>query len=187
MTSQSQVITIGVIFLLLPTAFVVLRIWAKTMSRGGLAWDDFMIFGALLGQHQSHSPEGMPLLNDPRFLLYEKCKFALNMLTYVGYGFSKASILILYLRIFDVKAFRIWPQILLGVVGAWTVAFFLASLFQCYPISALIEPFYHRKCINGLPLWYTGGVTDIVIDFGILAMPVPMVLRLKLPGSRSWV
>ena len=107
------------------------------------------------------------------------------MLTYAGYGFAKASILVLYMRIFNVKKFRIWPIIMLGVVGAWTVAFFFASLFQCYPITPLIEPFYGNKCVNTVPLWYTGGSTDIALDCIILAMPVPMVMKLQLPPKQK--
>ena len=41
-------IAIGVIFMVLPTAFVGLRVWAKTMSRGGIGWDDYLIFLALV-------------------------------------------------------------------------------------------------------------------------------------------
>ena len=47
-SSQGQVIAIGVIFLVLPTAFVGMRIWAKTMTRGGLGWDDYLICAALV-------------------------------------------------------------------------------------------------------------------------------------------
>lgn len=122
---RGQMIAIGVIFMVLPTFIVGLRIWAKTMSRRGLAWDDYLIFLALvrgtsylrlyhlrlyqgatvaacsvqiagqstvsaftsytsltryrvaatdgqLGQHQTDHPNGMPILDDPRFLLYER-------------------------------------------------------------------------------------------------------------------
>ena len=47
-SSQGQAIAIAVMFLVLPTAFVGLRVWAKTMSRGGLGWDDYLIFAALV-------------------------------------------------------------------------------------------------------------------------------------------
>lgn len=200
--SQGQTIAIAIVFLVLPTSIVGLRIWAKTMSRKGLGWDDFLILLALttligscivqliaaidgqLGQHQTDEPNGMPILNDPRFLRYEMCKFALQMLTYAGYGFAKASILVLYMRIFDVRAFRIRAKILLAVVTAWTVSFFFASLFQCYPITPLIEQFYDRKCVNTTPLWYTGSSTDIILDCLILGLPIPMVIKLHLPWKQ---
>ena len=107
------------------------------------------------------------------------------MLTYAGYGFAKASILVLYMRIFNVRSFRIWPMSFLVIVAAWTVSFFFASLFQCYPITPLIEPFYKHNCVNTVPLWYAGGISDIILDAIILAMPVPMVLRLQLPQKQK--
>ncbi len=107
------------------------------------------------------------------------------MLTYAGYGLAKASILLLYIRIFEVKAFRIWPMTVLVIVIAWTVSFFFASLFQCYPITPLIEPFYKNHCVNTVPLWYAGGISDIVLDSIILALPVPMVLKLQLPWKQK--
>lgn len=201
--SRGQTIAIAVIFMVLPTSVVGLRIWAKTMSRRGFGWDDYLIVLALattigscvvqliaaidgqLGQHQTDAPNGMPILNDPRFLRYETCKFALQMLTYSGYGLAKASILVLYMRIFDVRAFRIRAKILLVVVTAWTISFFFASLFQCYPITPLIEPFYGKKCVNAIPLWYVGSSTDILLDCLILALPIPMVLKLQLPQKQK--
>ena len=107
------------------------------------------------------------------------------MLTYCGFGFAKASILVLYMRIFNVKSFRKWPMMMLGIVAAWTISFFFASLFQCYPITPLIEPFYGNKCVNTVPLWYAGGITDILLDCIILAMPVPMVIKLQLPTNQK--
>ena len=46
--SRGQMIALGVLFTVLPTLVVGLRIWAKTMSRRGLAWDDYLIFLALV-------------------------------------------------------------------------------------------------------------------------------------------
>lgn len=76
-------------------------------------------------------------------------------------------------------------HILLAVVIAWTIAMFFATLFQCYPITSLVEPFYGRKCIDTIAFWYAGGVTDIVLDFMILILPVPMVLGLQLPRKQK--
>jgi hypothetical protein len=91
------------------------------------------------------------------------------------------SVLLLYIRIFSIRKFRVVSQIVLGVVVAWTVAFFFATLFQCYPITAFVEPFYGKKCIDTIAFWYAGGITDIVLDFIILILPIPMVLGLQLP------
>lgn len=110
------------------------------------------------------------------------------MLTYAGYGFSKLSILCLYQRLFHVNTrFLILIRIMLGVVIAWTIAFVFGSLFQCWPITPLIEPMYGNNCVNGIGLWYTGAVTDIVIDFTILVMPIRLLCRLQMPRRKTIV
>ena len=107
------------------------------------------------------------------------------MISFSGYGLAKASILVLYMRIFEVPQFRRRARIMLAIVTAWTVSFFFASLFQCYPITPLVEAFYGKKCVFTIALWYTGGSTDILLDTLILAMPIPMVLNLQLPWKQK--
>ena len=47
-SSQGQVVAIAIIFMLLPGAFVGMRVWAKFLSQGRLTWDDYTIFGAMV-------------------------------------------------------------------------------------------------------------------------------------------
>lgn len=70
---------------------------------------------------------------------------------------------------------------MLGVVAAWTIAYFFSNLFTCYPITALVESFYGNKCINAVPMWLSVVATDLIVDVVILTIPIPMVLRLQLP------
>ena len=46
--SKSQMIGIGISFLILPIAAVGVRIWAKTLSRKGITLDDYLILAALV-------------------------------------------------------------------------------------------------------------------------------------------
>jgi len=85
------------------------------------------------------------------------------------------------MSIFTTKRFRILAQLVLGLVVSWTISFFFANLFTCYPISPFIEAFYENHCVDGLALWYSMAITDIIVDFLILLMPIPVVLRLQLP------
>ena len=103
------------------------------------------------------------------------------MLAYLGLGAAKASILFLYMRIFNrERSFRLCSQIMLWFVATWVIMFFLTTLLQCIPITALVEPFYGNTCLNTIPFYYAGSISDIVIDFMILAMPIPMVWKLQL-------
>lgn len=94
---------------------------------------------------------------------------------------SWASTLIFYKNIFNVHGFRVAVYIMPSIVFAWTISYFFANLFTRFPITPLIEPFYGNKCINVVPTWLSVVITDLIVDVGILLMPVPMVLRLQLP------
>lgn len=41
-------IALGLVFIFLPAVFVILRVWARIVSRAGLSWDDYTIFAALV-------------------------------------------------------------------------------------------------------------------------------------------
>lgn len=87
------------------------------------------------------------------------------------------------MSIFTTKRFRICAQVVLGIVVAWTVSFFFANLFTCYPISPFIEAFYGNNCVNGLALWYAMAISDIIVDFFIILLPIPVVLKLQLVSA----
>ena len=101
------------------------------------------------------------------------------MLATIGLGLSKASILVFFRNIFSIRRFKIWADIMLVLVAAWTISFFFSNLFTCYPITALVEPFYGNNCIDTLPMWNASCITDFIVDFIILAMPIPLVLKLQ--------
>ena len=103
----------------------------------------------------------------------------------LGFGASKASVLLLYFRIFVQKRFRQCVQVMLGLVTAWTITFFLTNLFACRPVTALVEPFYGNKCVDTISMWYAGSVSDIILDLLILLMPIPVVWQLHLPTKQK--
>ena len=67
---------------------------------------------------------------------------------------------------------------MIGIIAAWTVAFFFATVFQCgtkwYLNWAPIWDFL-RGCDDTLTVLTVFTVTDILTDLIIIAMPVPMV------------
>ena len=103
----------------------------------------------------------------------------MNILAIIALGTTKASILVFYINIFSVKKFKIWAYGMLTIVTAWTISFFFSNLFTCYPISPLVEAFYGNHCVNGPKMWYASTISGFITDFMILAMPIPMVLKLQ--------
>jgi hypothetical protein len=112
-------------------------------------------------------------------------KFAVNILSVVGLGLIKVSILLMYKSIFHVRPFQWAVWVMIAIVTGWTLSYTMANIFTCWPVTALIEPFYGNKCINVIPMWLSVVYTDIILDVGILVMPIPLVLGLHLPWQQK--
>jgi hypothetical protein len=54
--SKSQMIGLGIAFIILPVIAVSFRIWAKSLGRRTISWDDYLILVALVG-HSRPSKE----------------------------------------------------------------------------------------------------------------------------------
>jgi hypothetical protein len=80
-------------------------------------------------------------------------KFALNMISIIGLGLVKSSILVMYKNIFAVRKFQIVVYTVLAFVVGWTVSFSISHLFTCYPITVFIEPYYNNKCVETVPMF----------------------------------
>jgi hypothetical protein len=76
-------------------------------------------------------------------------KFAINMISIIGLGLVKSSILVMYKNIFTTRKFQIMVYCVLAFVIGWTISFSVSHLFTCYPITVFIEPYYNSKCHSG--------------------------------------
>ena len=90
----------------------------------------------------------------------------------------KLSFLALYRRVLRGKAFNIVSWILIGLVWAWAVAFFIAELAACgksiranFSSLATIE----KECVNTFAILLCLSVFDVLVDLGIMILPMPVV------------
>ena len=61
-------------------------------------------------------------------------------------------------------------------------AFCLSIMFNCVPVElSLTDPSNPAVyCINQLDLFYAGAASDVIIDIIVLAIPIPIVLKLHM-------
>ncbi|GJC86010.1 hypothetical protein ColLi_08848 [Colletotrichum liriopes] len=107
------------------------------------------------------------------------------MISILGLGLVKSSILVLYHSLFPSRRFHFIIYGVLAFVIGWTVSFFFSHLFTCYPITVFIEPYYGNSCVQTVPMFLSLLFTDIVADFIILVLPIAMVLKVQLPLQRK--
>ncbi|KAI1384396.1 uncharacterized protein F4822DRAFT_415016 [Hypoxylon trugodes] len=93
----------------------------------------------------------------------------------------KTSILYSYNRIFGrVKTTRYHIYALLGLTWVWGIVFFFIIIFQCTPVDKAWIPAKPGHCFATVPFLWGNSISNFVIDWLILAVPVLPVLRLQL-------
>ncbi|KAI1739182.1 hypothetical protein F4680DRAFT_449286 [Xylaria scruposa] len=128
---------------------------------------------------------GVPQIYDPRFVLFTKIEFLSIIFSPLSLGPTKLSIVCFYRRIFRGSKFSIVTSILLAVIASWAVAFFLARLLICVPVEAFWTQDSAARCFVPIPLFYTGAISDTIVDVIILSIPVPLVRKLNLPTKQK--
>ena len=92
----------------------------------------------------------------------------------------KISTLLLYLRIFPSRQFRLW----LWSVGLFVVAYngvqALCSVFECHPIRKAWDPIVEGSCIKLDLVYLICGGMNILTDLMILVAPMPTLWRLQM-------
>lgn len=123
-----------------------------------------------------------------RVLMRIQCEWAIQLLSLGTLTFTKVSILLFYRRIFRGRLFDYLVLTLGAVVAAWGISFFFATLFECFPISQVWTTFYGqpRHCYQYLPMFYGTAVSNMIIDFMIIALPWPMIWRLQMPTRQKF-
>ena len=97
---------------------------------------------------------------------------------------SKLSVLCFYSRTFAInRTVRLSLWSLGGFTVAWCISILFSIIFQCSPIQSAWNPTVPGKCINLYAFFIGQGVPNVLIDFILLLLPLPFLLRLhvKLP------
>ena len=68
----------------------------------------------------------------------------------------------------------------MGITGAFFIATAIATLLQCRPIQGVWDMTIAAVCDNQLAASVGTGITNVVTDMIVLALPIPLVWNLKL-------
>ena len=69
----------------------------------------------------------------------------------------------------------------MGYVILYASASIIATIVQCTPLERIWHHAVPGTCINLTAFWYTNAAANIIGDFVILALPMPVVRSLQLP------
>lgn len=172
---------------------VILRVFARLKRRVGFGMDDYLCFVSTIlliamlielvlwvtiGGNGAHMGE----LDKKTLTNFSKI-FLANQFTYFVLCPSiKISIICFYRRIFTMKPFQ-WTSFALNtLIAAWGAGIFLACSLQCRPLRAYWDKSIDGHCFNGNEFFIVNQAFNILMDFIILALPVPMIWGLQ----RAW-
>lgn len=109
--------------------------------------------------------------------------FLANQFTYFALcPLIKISIICFYRRVFTIPVFQHISFGLNCLIGSWGTAIFIACAVQCRPLRAYWDHSVPGKCFDGQLFIIVNQVFNVVMDFVILGLPVPMIWGLQ----RNW-
>ncbi|ERF77189.1 hypothetical protein EPUS_06469 [Endocarpon pusillum Z07020] len=112
-----------------------------------------------------------------------------DMLYFFGIMFTKLSILMLYLRIFQPnKKFRYFTYVMITFNVVYLLLFFLLYAFECNPPALgwhTVTWTGGGTCIDTIKVSYAVGGINVFSDLVILVMPIPLLLKLNLKKSQK--
>ena len=109
--------------------------------------------------------------------------FLSNQFTYfVLCPVLRISIIFFYRRIFATEPFHRVTAAIAWLIGLWGAGIFLACALQCRPLRGYWDKSVEAKCFNGNTFFIVNQVFNVIMDFVLLALPLPIIWRL----NRTW-
>ncbi|KAK1753264.1 hypothetical protein QBC47DRAFT_54508 [Echria macrotheca] len=189
-----EIVSILSVFSGVTTAAVVLRCYARIFMLRCFGLDDGVMVAAQVLTIASAAAIGMEAhyglghhtwLNTATLVPYLKSFYASIVVYNIAVCLTKISILLQYKRLF---AHRLIQRIILfGLcfLSAWAVALAFLLTLICQPVAAFWDSSINGKCIDPATVWYIMAGVNLVSDFTILTMPMPVLKSLQLPKRQK--
>ncbi|KAI1413018.1 hypothetical protein F5Y13DRAFT_199502 [Hypoxylon sp. FL1857] len=192
---ETNAVTIYVpaaVFLAICPIIVATRIWARMGNGGKLGPDDYTILASLgfalasggIMLSACHYGYGRHLTSLSPSDKYQAFKyFYLCQVTYKAcINLTKASILLLYLRIFGNTKWLRWAcRFMLTCIIMYCIASVTVTIFQCTPVTKAFDKSLEGTCVSNGKFWYANAGFSIATDVIILTIPMPLVYALQIP------
>ncbi|KAM3540073.1 hypothetical protein ARSEF1564_006989 [Beauveria bassiana] len=181
----------------LALAFLCQRYYTKLYLSKGLQIDDaFMFLGWIMsvatrailtysiaqGGMCAHAWE-MPL---KRFERYSIFVYVAAPVYQLCNGFTKLSLLCIYLQLSPQRCFRLATWLSIVLVALYTVAIAIIMLFHCNPVRKAFDlRIQTGACLDAGILYMATAVSNILTDVMLFLLPTPMVLRLEMDRAQK--
>jgi hypothetical protein len=107
-----------------------------------------------------------------------------ELVYYINVGLTKITLLILYLRLFVTTSYsklRLLTWVMIGLTTAVTITWTFLIMLQCTPVAKAWETTLPGKCVNMTAVFYSHAGINILLDFIVYIMPIPMLWGVNRP------
>lgn len=112
--------------------------------------------------------------------------FYCSVVTYnVAICVVKISIMLQYRRIFSSSGVQKLTMIMLVFESCWAITLSVLLPLVCTPVAAFWDRSVEGTCLNQLTIWYVMASVNLVTDFIIFSMPLPVIKSLQLPRKQK--
>ncbi|MCJ1285840.1 hypothetical protein MMC26_005181 [Xylographa opegraphella] len=202
-TSQRQTapLIVSAVFAVVSGMAVALRIVSKRLKKTSIDASDYLIFAALIctwalqacdfvgiiiGGVGRHVTEVMETDGPAGVVIFLKDLVAIQILWATSLVFIKLSLLVFYVRIFNVPLFKLVAKVLMVVVLLWGASVVLCAFLLCRPFAFnWDQTIPGGSCGNQILSYIITGAFNILTDFMVLCLPMPMVWNLHVPRKNK--
>lgn len=194
---QRAVLSAAIIFSIVPTAAVFLRVLARRISARALNLSDYctIIAVALViafeatniaavvhgGLAYGHSSEIVAQFGSAPVVLLLKLAVPLQLLWALSLGFSKTSILLLYSQLFNTEHYVvIAARATIAVNAMWAAGTILAGCLICQPVSMNWETVSGGHCGDQVLSSLISGVINLTTNVVVIVLPLPALFKLRM-------
>ncbi|CAN8099360.1 unnamed protein product [Discula destructiva] len=170
------------------------RLVARSKKFGGIVWwdDCFFLASFVVLTGVSIGAEVMVIfgmgqdqwqLDDTHITVVLILFYIAEFAYVIESALTKASIVILYLRIFSSKNFRWLCWAMLGFLVCFALVFLISLLTYCVPFEYVWQRWDHRhagRCINMTAQTYVCAALNIILDVAIFLMPISKLMKLEI-------
>lgn len=97
----------------------------------------------------------------------------------------KISILLQVRRIFQNPLMQKITLVGLLFEAAWGITLSILLPLVCYPVAAFWDTSVEGQCLNQLAIWYVMAAVNLITDFVVFSLPLPVIKGLQLPRRQK--
>ncbi|KAK4142422.1 uncharacterized protein C8A04DRAFT_13223 [Dichotomopilus funicola] len=189
------IVAILVVGSVLSTSAVVLRCYSRAVMLRCFGLDDAVMIPAQILTIASAIAIGLEakyglgrhvwMMPEKDNIPYMKCFYVSIIVYNVGMALTKISTLLLYKRIFNHTMMHKVVMYGLAFLVCWAITLCFLLPMVCMPVAAFWDPSVKGFCLDNGTIWYVMAGVNLVTDFTVFSLPIPVISSLQLPKKQK--